>query len=70
MAKVEEEGVKRRRRKEARRKREEEKGKEKAKERKKNGSMKDSKRVGNLGRGRGGSKIRGGSKKASLRKIS
>jgi len=69
MAKAEGEGAKRRRRKEVRRERREEKGKEKAKERKKKGSIKDSKRVGDLERGRGGSKIRGGSKKASPRKI-
>jgi len=64
IAKAEEEGV------EARRGREEEKGKEKAKERKKNGSIKDSRRVGDLERGVGDSKIRGRSKKASFRKIS
>ena len=52
------------RRKEARRKKGEEKRKERAKERKKTGSMKDSRRMGDLGRGGGGSKIRGRSKKA------
>jgi len=64
MEKAEGGGVEERRRKEARRKRGEEKRKERAKERKKTGSMKDSRRMRDLGRGGGGSKIRGRSKKA------
>jgi len=64
MAKAEGGEAEERRRKEARRKRGKEKRKEKAKEKKKAGSMKDSRRVGDLERGGGGSKIRSRSKEA------
>jgi len=55
--------------KEMREKRAEKKRKEKTKERKNNGSKEDSRRVGDLEQGGGGSKIRGRSKKASTRKV-
>ena len=47
----------------------EERRKKKAKEKKKTGSMKDSRKVGDLGRGRGGSKIRSKSKEAGSREV-
>jgi len=56
--------------KEMREKRAEKKRKEKTKERKNNESKEDSRRVGDLEQGGGGSKIGGRSKKASTRKVS
>ena len=56
-------------RKEVRRERGEEKIKEKVKERKKDRSMKNSRRVGDLGRERRSSKVRDKDKKVGSRKI-